>query len=187
MGIDRGEGSYLRRRGDGDLQGGTRVSILQRLALPVVMIAAFAGGWGLMRHPQPQVEVFPDEGHLHVSTGSPHAPYRTDPPTSGPHSEEHFYQSGFLEQAPRSELLVHGLEDGFVVIYYSDQLPPATRDWLRTLMQGYESQVVAIPRPQREEIILTAWRRMLRLRRYDPKAMGDFIAQFRGVPHPMGD
>lgn len=158
------------------------MTVVRRLLLPLLMVLAFAAVWGMVRSGRKQlaVESFPDEGHLHVKIGSPLVVYHTDPPTSGPHALEHLRVTGMLVEAPPPELLVHGLEDGYIVVYYSDQLSQGWRSRIRTFIEGFDSHVVAVPRTQPEAVILTAWQHMLRLPRYDEQAMRDFIAQFRG-------
>jgi hypothetical protein len=74
-----------------------------------------------------------DEGRQHLqSIDQEHAPYKTDPPTSGPH---------FVQAAPwgvsgteiPDEQVVHNLEHGGVVITYRPDLPEEKVNELRTI------------------------------------------------------
>jgi hypothetical protein len=148
----------------------------QSAAYAAFQAAVLRGQLALQR-----VESFPDEGRAHLGPGE-RATYRTDPPTSGPHSPESV-PPGFytIEQPP--ERLVHSLEHGLVVIYYEDPGPEALRTlqaWAR-MFNGPWDGIVVVPRPGLgRAVILTAWTRMLRLESFDPEAAAAFIDAFRG-------
>lgn len=126
-----------------------------------------------------KVERHPDEGRTHSS-----APvrYRMDPPTSGPHAAN-WASPGFHVSPQSTDTLVHALEHGNVVIYY-ETLTPDSRASLEELTRRFDGQwdgLVAVPRlGAGSEITVTAWRRTLRLRDYDPNAVAAFIDAHRG-------
>lgn len=128
-----------------------------------------------------QVEVAPSEGRAHVPVGQP-LQFATDPPTSGNHYPV-WIDPGFYESAQSRVNLVHSLEHGMIVIFY-DKPGPAVLDRLRDwagLFNGPWSGIVAVPRAGLDEkLILTAWRRTLRMDRFDEKPAAAFIDAFRG-------
>ncbi|MEX2616611.1 MAG: DUF3105 domain-containing protein [Alphaproteobacteria bacterium] len=128
-----------------------------------------------------RVEVAPSEGRAHVPVGQP-LQYATDPPTSGSHYPV-WVDPGFYESAQSRVNLVHSLEHGMIVIYYDtpgDTVLDRLRDWAG-LFNGPWSGIVAVPRAGLgEKLILTAWRRTLRLDRFEEKSAAAFIDAFRG-------
>ena len=145
---------------------------------------------GTVPPPEP-VQWFESEGYDHVPIGTP-ITYKTDPPTSGPHYDP-VAQPGFYEErAPAPGFLVHNLEHGHVVIYYSKtRLSPEARRYLQELTRRYRGDwdaVLAVPRDDdRYELILTAWQHMQRLPAFDRAAVDAFIDRFRGrgPEHPV--
>ena len=128
-------------------------------------------------------QLLPDEGRQHIPEGT-RAQYRTDPPASGPHYDA-WAQPDFYRQPLPYELLVHNLEHGHVVIYYDpERTPPEAREHLQRLTRQYRAMwdaVVAVPRPDPQHVlVLTAWRRMLRLSQYDPRLVDAFVEAYRG-------
>jgi len=130
----------------------------------------------------PDILTFPDEGRTHVPDGTP-VDYQTDPPTSGPHYPEP-EPGGFYTTPIEAGFLVHSMEHGGVIIYYS---PAVTADQLAALAAlanahpGIFAQVVVVPRNDPTyPIILTAWTHMLRLVTFDQSRIDNFIALFLG-------
>jgi hypothetical protein len=68
------------------------------------------------------VETFDDQGQQHIAVGEPHAPYNSSPPTSGPHYETPAQPNFYPAELP-TEQVVHNLEHGQIVIWYSPDLP----------------------------------------------------------------
>ena len=65
----------------------------------------------------------PDQGNLHIqSVDTPHVPYNSDPPTSGPHLP-YIAPWGIHTRPIERELQVHNLEDGGVVVQYNCECP----------------------------------------------------------------
>lgn len=134
------------------------------------------------------VEAFPSEGREHVSLGTPVA-YRTDPPTSGPHYER-WVDPGFYTQAQTPKMLVHSLEHGHVVLYY-DKPTETARVYLETwshLYRGNWDGVVVVPNEGLGKgVVLTAWRHMLPLEKFDPALAAAFVDRYRGrgPEHPV--
>jgi hypothetical protein len=128
-----------------------------------------------------RVKTHPNEGRTHMPPGS-RLTYGTNPPTSGAHFPT-WVDPGFYETAKGRSNLVHSLEHGMVVIRYDT---PASgdletlKDWTG-LFTGLWSGIVMVRQPGLgEKLILTAWRRMLRLDKLDAPVAAAFIDAYRG-------
>ena len=128
-----------------------------------------------------RVERFPNEGRTHVPAGT-QINYGTNPPTSGPHFI-HWVNPGFYETSKGRSNLVHSLEHGMIVIYY-DQPSAEDLETLKrwtALFTGPWSGIVSVRRAGLgEKVILTAWRRILRLDHLETEAAAAFIDAYRG-------
>lgn len=127
---------------------------------------------------------FDDEGQKHVEPET-HATYKTDPPTSGPHYHKWAAPGVYEAGAVQPELLVHNLEHGNIVIYFDRSvLSKAELDELIALPKKYADQwdgVLLVGLKNKEKpIILTAWRTMLSLKKYDKDKILNFLEIFRG-------
>jgi hypothetical protein len=130
------------------------------------------------------VELFDNEGQNHVADGT-RVPYKTDPPTSGPHYNRWMPPSVYEAGEAAPELLVHNLEHGNIVIYFNrSALGKNGVDELVELSKKYIGQwdgVVLVAREDKEyPVILTAWRAMRRLKQYDKGKVVEFLDTFRG-------
>lgn len=132
--------------------------------------------------PGEKITAMEDQSHIPEIT-SPHTPYNSDPPTSGPHVEYIANWGVHDEQVP-FEVLVHNLEDGGVVIYYSEQADEAMVNGLKEIVGGYEEHVVLAPYPEMAtRIALTAWGRLDRLETLDKERITKFIERYKGIDH----
>jgi hypothetical protein len=152
----------------------------------------------------PGVQV-PILGHGHIQTIlTPHEPYNSNPPTSGPHIP--FVARWGIHKTPiPKEGQVHNLEDGGVVIQYNctpqscgeliakleglvtRYLEKALREKLRSIDPGrptkYEHLIVA-PYPDMDTTVaLTAWGRIDKLNSYDEDRIVRFIEAYAGIDH----
>jgi hypothetical protein len=159
------------------------------LALTAAIIPACGNGPQNSSAPQAEsantfadkdIETFPNEGQEHVPVGTVIV-YQTDPPTSGPHYPDP-EPGGFYTQEIAAGFLVHSMEHGAVIIYYS---PAVTADQLAHLQDlanqhpGIFAQVVVVPRNDATyPIILTAWTHRLRLTTYDASRIDGFLTLF---------
>ena len=130
----------------------------------------------------PEIVSFPfDPGGVHLESGTP-ITYPTDPPVSGPHYEEFVAEGGFYTYAVPPAYLVHSMEHGGVVIYYSPAVTPDQLSHLQALAAqnpGRYHQVVVVPRNDPTyPIILTAWTHWLRLTSYDASRIDGFTTLF---------
>ena len=184
-------------------EGGATAAAARRKSLPwrpilgagaVVIVAALAWWWdtrqaaknfeALAARGAPileRIETMRDEGGGHLPQGQG-IPYQSDPPTSGPHWPTPT-EAGFYADRQWPEALVHALEHGNIVIYYDapgEESLTTIRGWTG-LYRGVWDGVVATPKPGlATEIILTAWRRVLRLDPFDSAGAAAFIDRFRG-------
>ncbi len=121
------------------------------------------------------------EGRGHLLPGQS-VTYRSDPPTSGIHDPA-WTAPGAHDAAQFPAQLVHALEHGNIVIYY-DRPDEAVMQQLRVWAGLFRSQwsgIVLTPNPGiGKTIVLTAWRRLLRQRRFDAATAAAFIDRYRG-------
>ena len=112
-----------------------------------------------------------------------HAPYNTDPPTSGPHVNQ-VPPWGVATTPVPKEIQVHALEDAGVIISYDPNVAPATLAQLQALVAGYAKEVILTPAPGLSApVIATAWGRLQRFPQYDEPALRRFIDAYRGIDH----
>jgi hypothetical protein len=153
------------------------------LAVVVVVVAALVGWFAYRAAADLPGEKLPDLGNLHIQTASdPHAPYNSEPPTSGPHLP-YIAPWGVHTRPIPNELQVHNLEDGGVMIQYSCTCPELV-DKLRGIVGRYDKFVVLAPYPgMKTRIALTAWTRLDRFEEFDEKRVVRFIDAYRGIDH----
>jgi hypothetical protein len=152
----------------------------------VIVVAAVIGWFAYRAAADLPGEKFTDQGNEHIQTVSePHAPYNSDPPTSGPHLP-YIAPWGVHTRPIPPELQVHNLEDGGVVVQYSCTCPELV-DQLRGIVMKYDKQVILAPYPgMKARIALTAWTRLDRLEEFDAKRITRFIDSYRGIDHHKG-
>lgn len=129
---------------------------------------------------------FPDQGNQHVeSVDSPHEPYNSRPPTSGPHVGR-IAPWGVSAAAIPNELQVHNLEDGGVLIqYHPDKASKEDIAELEKLADEYRGRhIVVAPYADMEyKIAFTAWTRLLPLESADKEQIKKFIRAYEGIDH----
>jgi hypothetical protein len=150
-----------------------------------VAVAVGAGSWlyARARGPAPG-EFVPSLGNAHIPTAdTPHVPYNSDPPTSGPHLPYLAPWGVHTRPIPR-ELHVHNLEDGGVVVNYRPDCAPQVLPSLTTLVGRYADRVVLAPYPGLDRCIaLTAWTRIDKFEELDERRVIRFIDAYRGIDH----
>jgi len=156
--------------------------VVAAVVLPAVVLA---GVGYLLLHAgasQPGTRM-PDLGNRHVETiTTPHEPYNSDPPTSGPHLP-YIAPWGIHPRPIPRELQVHNLEDGGVLVQYSCDCPDVVAT-LQAIVQRYPDHVILAPyRTMRTRIAPTAWTRLETLNTVDEKAIVGFIEAYRGIDH----
>lgn len=152
-------------------------------AAVVVLVSALLL-YGALR-PRPGQAV-PSLGNQHIQPPQT-AAYNSSPPTSGPHYTA-IAAWGVHDEPIPSELQVHNLEDGGIMVQYScpDGCPDLV-ERLRALVRRYPEQVILAPYPDMEaRIALTAWSRIDTFEEFDEKRILRFIRAYRGLDHHRG-
>ncbi len=154
------------------------------VALGVVLVAG-AGGWlyARVREPLPGQPV-PSLGNDHIATPeSPHVPYNSDPPTSGPHLG-YIAPWGVHTRPIPKELQLHNLEDGGVAVNYKPQCADRVLEPLKAIVGRYKDHVLLAPYPGLDTCIaLTAWARIDKFDQLDERRVVRFIDAYRGIDH----
>jgi len=127
----------------------------------------------------------PTQGNDHLqSPGSPHRPYLSVPPTSGPHVP--WLAPWGVHRIPIPwEVQVHNLEDGGVIIHYRCNQPcPDVVATLARIVGEYQTQVILTPERRLDTaIVLTAWGRIETMEAPDEALIRQFIETYRGIDH----
>ena len=150
-----------------------------------VLVVVGMGGWlyARARGPAPG-DFYPSLGNEHIPTSeTPHVPYNSDPPTSGPHLP-YIAPWGVHTRPIAKELQVHNLEDGGVVVNVKPQCTDQVLAGLRTIVERYPDHVVLAPYPGLDRCIaLTAWTRLEKMDELDERRVVRFIEAYRGIDH----
>ena len=129
-----------------------------------------------------EVEKHEDQGRSHITAGAPHEPYNTSPPTSGPHHEIPS-DTGFYQDPIPPETLVHNLEHGMIVIWYTPDADAEMLDDLDGLVAQEPQATIASPYADIEspyQIVLTAWRTAQACEQISQEVVDDFRREFQG-------
>lgn len=104
------------------------------------------------------VQSFPSLGQEHIAFGQQHAPYNSNPPTSGPHLDAP-QNWGIYTVLQIQEQLLHNLEHGGIVIQYNSLSGPEVQQ-LTSVVQRDRYHIILAPYPglpSEAKIALTAW------------------------------
>jgi len=154
------------------------------VTLAVAVLVAGVVGWFAYRAAADLPgEKVPDLGNQHIQTATtPHAPYNSDPPTSGPHLP-YIAPWGVHTRPIERELQVHNLEDGGVLVQYNCECPELAGQ-LAAIVRKYPKHVVLAPYPtMKAKIALTAWTRLETMEDFDAKRIVRFIDAYQGIDH----
>ena len=147
------------------------------IALPIVVNA--------VRWANLPGEGFRSQGNAHISLTTEHAPYNSNPPTSGWHTPNLANWGSYYEVQP-DERLVHNMEDGGVILWYRSGTPEENEEHVEALeevAQGYRRIVIAPREEMPTTYALTAWQRLQRFEEIDREGMREFIDAFEGIDH----
>ena len=110
--------------------------------------------------------------------------YNTSPPTSGNHLPQLVFY-GFTEAALPPEGVVHNMEHGAVVIWFNPRnLAVVDRVEDVVLLLGDECLIATAYPSMTEEVVATAWGRILRQDTYDEDLVLEFADAYRGKRGP---
>jgi len=178
--------------------GGKLLIILSLLFSGILLAAPPEKATPKGKEGEPGISV-PTLGNDHISTiESPHPPYNSKPPTSGPHVPM-VARWGIYRSPIPNELQVHNLEDGGVMIQYNckdcgemvqkleqigkEYFQKAQEEKKKVERSRYEHLIVA-PYPGMESVIaLTAWGKIDKLNEFDEARIKRFIEAYIGIDH----
>lgn len=135
--------------------------------------------------PEPMGTEYPVQGARHIEVGTPHDPYNSNPPTSGPHYAR-AVNAGFYTQELADEQLIHNLEHGQIWVSYKD-VDQATLDEIQVYQGRHRLGVVATRRTANEKpVCLASWGRLMCLDSWDINIAEDFFkANLNNSPEPI--
>ena len=169
----------------GEHQAKRRQRLAGRIGLYATIAAVLlvAGYWGYGKMTEKvtwtSVPILPSP---HVPLGTPHPPYNSEPPTSGPHAPGLARWGVYTEPVPR-EMQVHNLEDGGVVIQHSCQDCPELVKQLTAIAERYDHVILAPYPGLDQKIALTAWGRIDKFNEFDEARIVTFIKAHMGIDH----
>ncbi len=146
----------------------------------IILLALLIGVWAVRAatRPKPGVE-YPNQGRDHITRGTPHPPYNSNPPTSGWHDPSPAPWGFYTNEIP-DEILVHNLEHGGIWISYRDPKDQEVIDKLSELIKRFRSKVIVTQRSRNDSrIAVAAWTRLVKLNQYDEQQILDFIKAYR--------
>lgn len=140
-----------------------------------VGVAAAEAGCTEIEHPE-------EQGRDHIEDGSPHPPYSSSPPTSGPHYATPA-DAGFYESPIPAETAVHNLEHGQIVIWYDPGLDDSAKAQIEDITRDQIVATVTLPSSEVQaphSIVLTAWGAMQSCEEISEEAVNEFRREFQG-------
>jgi len=151
------------------------------IAVPIVI--------GVVRTTNLPGEEVASQGNTHIAdVNTAHAPYNSNPATSGWHVGRLANWDSYDYTLP-DELLLHNLEDGGVILWYRSGTPEENSERiarLEPIARGYPKTVI-VPRDDLETTYtLTAWTRLQRFDDIDEEGMRAFLEAFEGIDHHAG-
>jgi hypothetical protein len=128
------------------------------------------------------VEEFEEQKAEHIGIDEEHAPYNSSPPTSGPHYEIPAETTFFTDQIPE-EQVVHNLEHGAIVIWYSPDAPEETLDDIEALVDQEPTATVALPYTDLESpytFALSGWTVLQKCEKVSQDVVDEFRSDYQG-------
>lgn len=112
----------------------------------------------------------------HITLKDAHEPYNSNPPTSGPHTGNDVAGGGIKDTPVADEIVVHSLEHGAVVLWYSDDVGQEDLEKLKKIFNEAVGKKIMIPRKNMDKpIALTSWSYRLLLETVDEEKIKEFI------------
>ncbi len=125
---------------------------------------------------EPLGERIPEMPSPHVKENENHAPYNSNPPTSGPHLGDKVAGPGIKNKQLADELVLHSLEHGAVVLWYKSDLPNEKVAKIKDVFQSASGKKIMLPREGLDApVALTSWGYLLKLESIDEKTIKEFI------------
>ena len=124
------------------------------------------------------VELFTDMGGGHLGEGEALPTYNSNPPTSGRHSASSTPCGIYLSEVA-DPVQVHNLEHGTVVIQYRPDLSESDVELIQDLARSKPSHILVAPRSDLSDaVVITSWRRLLRLETVDVDVINVYYGEF---------
>lgn len=123
---------------------------------------------------------FPDEGQEHVTEAVTEADFKTNPPTSGPHSPEPASDGIYIAgNEPEIGNWIHSLEHGRILLQYRPGTDKAAVTQLERLFNedvagsggGYHSLLMRNNSKMPFQVAAVGWRKYAACREFTPKAI----------------
>ena len=124
------------------------------------------------------VETFPDMGGGHLAQGEAPPDYNSSPATSGRHATSPVPCGIVATQVP-DQFQVHNLEHGTVIIQYTPDLLETELTSLQDYARSKPGHILVAPNPDLSDpVVVTSWRRMLRLDSVDLNTIDLYYGEF---------
>lgn len=138
------------------------------------------------------VEEREEQSRDHIDVGAAHEPYATTPPTSGPHYNSAGLgpvRPGFYDDPSEAspEGVVHNLEHGFIVFYYSPDAPAEVIADLELAVEDEPLASVATPFTGLEgdaNFVMTAWNVAQSCEQVSQSVIDEFRRAYQGIAGP---
>lgn len=126
------------------------------------------------------------QGREHISVGSSHEEYNSNPPTSGSHYAQPT-DWGVYQDELKDENVIHSLEHGGIWISYQPSIDEETKEKLEAIGKKYSGSVVVSPRTANDSpIALASWGRLEKLMTFDETRIVEFIKRNKNKsPEPL--
>ncbi len=135
-------------------------------------------------HRQELGQSYPIQGQDHIEIGASHAPYNSNPPTSGPHYVKPAVWGAYQTELP-DEQLVHNLEHGGIWISYKG-IDATTKTALEKIASSQQKLIMEPRANDDAPIVLASWGRLQKFQTYDEKGIIAFInANKNQSPEPL--
>jgi hypothetical protein len=131
------------------------------------------------------VETFEPQEAAHIEQGAEHDDYNSNPPTSGPHYAQPLgpIATGFYPSEIEAEKVIHNLEHGEIVIWYSPDAPEQTVDDIEEITKQEPAATVAVQWSDIEpphQFVLSAWGSLQRCVQVSQDVVDDFRREYQG-------
>ena len=151
--------------------------ISSAIGLTVAAVIVFA-----LTRPEPEeltnVVTFADLGGGHLADGEAPPTYNSSPATSGRHSANSAPCGIYTTEMP-DPIQLHNLEHGTVIIHYRPDLADTEVESLRGYARSKLGHILLAPRPDLSDpVVITSWRRMLRLDSADLDTIDVYYGEF---------
>jgi len=126
------------------------------------------------------------QGRDHISVGSSHPEYNSNPPTSGPHYVQPTPWGVYPDEL-KDENVVHSLEHGGIWISYQPDIDEETKAKIQAIGKKHSGSVVVSPRSANDSLIaLASWGRLEKLSSFDEARILEFIKRNKNKsPEPL--